>query len=259
VITSPTGAAIRDIIRILGRRFPFAEVVLFPAQVQGTGAAATMIAGLRYFADARNADVIILGRGGGSAEDLWEFNDEDLARAVAASPIPVISAVGHESDFTICDFVADVRAATPSAAAELAVPDSAELVRRFRNVTDRMALLCKRKITSERERLSGLSSRRIFSDPTGLYREKHLRLDALSSSLEHTACAKLRLMQTDLSVFAGKLNALNPLAILARGYAVASVDGRVVKRVADIAEDQSFRLRLSDGEISAKRMDKAKE
>lgn len=259
VITSPTGAAIRDIIRILGRRFPFAEVVLFPAQVQGTGAAATMIAGLRYFADARNADVIILGRGGGSAEDLWEFNDEDLARAVAASPIPVISAVGHESDFTICDFVADVRAATPSAAAELAVPDSAELVRRFRNVTDRMALLCKRKITAERNRLSGISSRRIFSDPTGLYREKHLRLDALTTSLEHAARAKLRLMQTDLSVFAGKLNALNPLAILARGYAVASVDGRVVKRVADIAEDQSFRLRLSDGEISAKRMDKAKE
>lgn len=255
VITSPTGAAIRDIIRILGRRFPFAEVVLFPAQVQGTGAAQTLIAGLRYFAEARSVDVIILGRGGGSTEDLWEFNDEALARAVAASPIPVISAVGHESDVTICDFAADVRAATPSAAAELAVPDSAELVRRFHNVTDRMAVLCRRKIAAEKEKVQGYAVRRIFTDPTGLYREKHMRLDALSSALEHSMETKLRLTKTEIASMAGKLNALNPLAILSRGYAVASIDGRAVKAASEISPGASFKLRLSEGEIVAKRID----
>lgn len=255
VITSPTGAAIRDVIRILGRRFPYAEVVLFPAQVQGTGAAESLIAGLAYFGNTKSVDVIILGRGGGSAEDLWEFNDERLARAVAASPIPVISAVGHESDFTICDFVADVRAATPSAAAELAVPDSAELVRRFRNVTDRLALLCRKKIAHGNERVKGLASRRIFTDPMGLYREKHLRLDALSSTLERTVDSKLRLASARIEAMAGKLDALSPLAILTRGYAVAERNGHAVKRAADIPMDAQFDLRLSDGVIKAKRID----
>ncbi|MBQ8005621.1 MAG: exodeoxyribonuclease VII large subunit, partial [Clostridia bacterium] len=141
IITSPTGAAIRDMTRIIGRRFPIAEMLLYPSLVQGSGAALQLISGIEYFNRTKSADVIIIGRGGGSIEDLWEFNNEALARAVFASEIPVISAVGHESDFTICDFVADVRASTPSAAAELAVPEWAELYERLENAKQRLALL----------------------------------------------------------------------------------------------------------------------
>ena len=253
VITSPTGAAVRDIIRILGRRFPFAEVLLYPAQVQGEGAAQTLIAGLSYFAKEGNADVIILGRGGGSAEDLWEFNDEALARAVAASPIPVISAVGHESDFTICDFVADLRAATPSAAAELAVPEGTELVRRFHNLTDRMALLCERKIKTGKERLLSLASRRIFTDPEGLYRQQRQMLDSYARALEVALARRLDASRAAFDTAAARLNALSPLAILTRGYAVATVNGRVVRSAEDIPNEARFKLRFSDGEITAQR------
>lgn len=145
IITSPTGAAIRDIINILGRRFPLAKAVLYPALVQGEGAAPDLVRGIDYFNDAGNVDVIIIGRGGGSLEDLWAFNDETLARRVAASKIPVISAVGHETDFTLCDFAADRRAPTPSAAAELAVPETGELSRKLSNVTARLGLLMEGK------------------------------------------------------------------------------------------------------------------
>lgn len=258
VITSPTGAAIRDIIRILGRRFPFAEVLLFPAQVQGEGSAATLVAALDYFAREKNVDVIILGRGGGSAEDLWEFNDEALARAVAASPIPVISAVGHESDFTICDFVADVRAATPSAAAELAVPDSTELVRRFRNATDRLALLCEKKIKTGEERLKALATRRVLTDPEGLYRQQRMVLDTYAKMLEYALSKKMDLSRAAFDTLTAKLNALSPLSILTRGYAVASKDGVVVTSKEDIAPNEVFSLRLFDGEIMAQRIENDK-
>lgn len=255
VITSPTGAAVRDIIRILGRRFPFAEVLLYPAQVQGDGAARTLIAGLSYFANARNVDVIILGRGGGSTEDLWEFNDEALARAVAASPIPVISAVGHESDFTICDFVADVRAATPSMAAELAVPESAELIRRFRNVADRLEMLCRHRIASGSERLKAITSRRLFADPDGLYRQQRLTLDAYARALEAAIDKKFSSLHTAFDTAAARLDALSPLSVLTRGYAVATRDGRVLRSVEVVADGKPFTLRLSDGEIWAKKLD----
>lgn len=255
VITSPTGAAVRDIIRILGRRFPFAEVVLYPAQVQGEGAAFTLIAGLSYFASAKNVDVIILGRGGGSTEDLWEFNDEALARAVAASPIPVISAVGHESDFTICDFVADVRAATPSMAAELAVPESAELVRRFRNVTDRLETLCRHKIASGNERLRAIKARRLFSDPDGLYRQQRLTLDAEARALEAAMNKKLAATHAAFDTAAARLDALSPLSVLTRGYAVATREGRVLRSVEEVSDGMPFTLRLSDGELRAKKID----
>ena len=255
VITSPTGAAIRDIIRILGRRFPFAEVLLYPAAVQGEGAALTLITALSYFAKEKNVDVIILGRGGGSAEDLWEFNDEALARAVAASPIPVISAVGHESDFTICDFVADVRAATPSAAAELAVPEMTELIRRFRNVTDRLSLLCEKKIKTGEERLRALTSRRIFKDPEGLYNQQRMRLDSYARALEYAQSKQLDLARSSFETLTAKLNALSPLAILSRGYAVAQKDGKVLRTEKELAVDDVFTVRFFDGEITAKRIE----
>ncbi len=255
VITSPTGAAVRDIIRILGRRFPFAEVLLYPAQVQGEGAAESLIAGLAHFAESKNVDVIILGRGGGSAEDLWEFNDEALARAVAASPIPVISAVGHESDFTICDFVADVRAATPSMAAELAVPESTELVRRFRNVTERLEMLCRHKIASGNEKLRALASRRLFTDPAGLYRQQRQTLDILSRALETSLDKRLGTERSTFETLAARLNALSPLSVLTRGYAVATREGRVIRSVSEVDDGMPFSLRLSDGEITVKKHD----
>lgn len=253
VITSPTGAAVRDIIRILGRRFPFAEVLLYPAQVQGEGAAQTLIAGLAHFARTDGVDVIILGRGGGSAEDLWEFNDEALARAVYASPIPVISAVGHESDFTICDFVADVRAATPSMAAELAVPECGELIRRFRNVTDRLEVLCRHKIASGTEKLKAISSRRLFTDPEGLYRGQRQTLDMLSRSLEGAIQKKLDLSRAAFDTSAARLDALSPLSVLTRGYAVALKDGRVVRSAEEVADGKPFSLRLSDGTVTVRK------
>lgn len=168
VITSPTGAAIRDIINILGRRFPIAEVVLYPSLVQGESAAPQLIEGLRYFNEKKNVNVIIIGRGGGSLEDLWAFNSEALVREVAASELPVISAVGHEIDFTLCDFAADRRAPTPSAAAELAVPERYELKRKLGNVTARLELLEGKKLellrsTLERMKRVGLSPIRAIS------------------------------------------------------------------------------------------------
>lgn len=253
VITSPTGAAVHDIIRILGRRFPFAEVLLYPAQVQGEGAARTLMAGLSYFA-AHPVDVIILGRGGGSAEDLWEFNDEALVRAVAASPIPVISAVGHESDFTLCDFAADVRAATPSAAAEIAVPETSELKRSFRNVIDRLALFTERKMKAGKEKLRLLSTRRLFTDPEGLYRQRRMQIDAHARTLEYTVEKTVSESRARLVTLTEKLNTLSPLAILSRGYAVASTKGRVVRRTEEIPVGHEFSLQLSDGEITARRI-----
>ena len=165
VITSPTGAAIRDIIHILGRRFPLARVILYPALVQGEGAAPDLVRGLDYFNQMGNVDVIIIGRGGGSLEDLWAFNDETLARHVAASRIPVISAVGHETDFTLCDFAASRRAPTPSAAAEIAVPETEELARKLANVTSRIELLLEGRLKLYRERLARAAGARVLKDP----------------------------------------------------------------------------------------------
>ena len=259
VITSPTGAAVRDIIRILGRRFPCAKVTLFPAQVQGEGAARSMIRGLSLLNEETSVDVIILGRGGGSAEDLWEFNDEALARAVFASRVPVISAVGHESDFTICDFVADVRAATPSAAAEIAVPELGELKRRLLGTVDRLSLLCERRMKTDRKRLEMLSQRRIFTDPEGLYRQSRMRLDAAYASMQYAIERRRQAAHATLEEVSAKLHALSPLAVLSRGYALAQTEGGVVRKTEDLPVGTRFCLRLSDGEIAAERISEKKE
>ena len=247
IITSPTGAALRDMLNILKRRFPLARVLLFPALVQGSGAPASLMHAVTVLGERDDLDLLIIGRGGGSAEDLWCFNDEGLARAIAACPIPVISAVGHETDFTICDLVADLRAPTPSAAAELAVPETAVLVRRFRNVVDRLALLCERQVKYGRERLHGLSSRRIFSDPDMLYRAQKQRLDDCYDSLTHAADRLFFTKKADLEELAAKLHAMSPLAILSRGYAVPVKEGKTVKSVKDLPPDTEFSLRMTDG------------
>ncbi len=252
VITSPTGAAIRDILNILGRRFPYAEVVLYPALVQGTEAPQQLIAGLMHFNATSAVDVIIIGRGGGSIEDLWAFNDEGLARAIAASKIPVISAVGHETDFTISDFAADRRAPTPSAAAELAVPDTRELMRRFGNIITHTELLLSRKIERSRALVADLAARRPLSSPDDLLYDKRMLVsfysDKISSTMENTLLSrKMRFKEAS-----AKLDAMSPLSILGRGYAVLlDKEGETVRTVKSMKAGDAVRLRLADGEARA--------
>ena len=253
VITSPTGAAVRDIMNILGRRFPYAEVLLYPALVQGSEAPASLIAGLRALAVRGDTDVIIIGRGGGSMEDLWAFNDEALARAIAASPIPVISAVGHETDFTIADFVADRRAPTPSAAAEIAVPDIGELMRKFTNITTHTELLLGRRIERARAALSELAGRRVLADPEGLFTERRMTASYLGERMASAIENRLLSLRSGFGENAGRLEAMSPLSILRRGYTVAMGEDGVAKRsVTEISIGESLRLRLSDGLATAR-------
>ena len=252
IITSPTGAAVRDIINILGRRFPLCRPVLYPSLVQGDGAPANIIAGIDYFNETKSADVLIVGRGGGSIEDLWAFNDEALCRKVAASQIPIISAVGHETDFTLCDFAASVRAPTPSAAAELAVPESAELARKIGNVQTRMELLCTQKIKLSRERLARLASSRSLTSPMNLIDDKRMALGVTEEKLYSRMEKILERKKAMLGASAAKLDALNPLAVVARGYsAVFADDGGLIKSVEQTKVGQTVSFMLTDGKISA--------
>lgn len=226
VITSPTGAAVQDIKQILGRRYPLAEVILYPVQVQGTGAAQQIAAAVERFNQLDCADVLIVGRGGGSIEDLWAFNEEIVARAVAASHIPVISAVGHETDFTICDFAADLRAPTPSAAAELAVPDARELMAAISGAALRM-----------RQSL-GLEMHR-------------MRIDRLVDRMTVRMKRELETGRLRLAEKSAALQAYSPLRVLARGYFVAlGADGKPVKSVKQAERGDPLRLLLQDGELS---------
>lgn len=253
VITSPTGAAIRDIINILGRRFPYAKVILYPALVQGAEAAPSLIAGMRHFMEARDVDVIIIGRGGGSIEDLWAFNSEELARTIAACPIPVISAVGHETDFTICDFVADRRAPTPSAAAELAVPETHELMHKIDNIIGRMSLLLSRRLESSRQVLDFYMKQGVFAHPERLFEDRKMQLLLLGQRLETAENNKLVAARHTLAEQSAKLEALSPLSILSRGYSVATgADGRVLTAAAQTAVGEDIALRLADGALHAR-------
>lgn len=252
IITSPTGAAVRDIINILGRRFPLCRPVLYPSLVQGDGAPANIIAGIDYFNETKSADVLIVGRGGGSIEDLWAFNDEALCRRVAASQIPIISAVGHETDFTLCDFAASVRAPTPSAAAELAVPESAELARKIGNVQTRMELLCTQKIKLSRERLARLASSRSLTSPMNLIDDKRMALGVAEEKLYSRMEKILERKKAMLGASAAKLDALNPLSVVARGYsAVFADDGKLIKSVEQTKVGETVSFMLTDGKISA--------
>lgn len=255
IITAPTGAAIRDMINVIGRRFPLAKILLYPTLVQGDGAAPQMIEALRAFNREKKADVIILGRGGGSTEDLWAFNDEALARAVCASEIPVVSAVGHEVDYTICDFAADLRAPTPSAAAELVVPDRAETKRRLQNVITAMRKPLADKIQSERRVLQALRGNRVLTDPLASFDERRLALGALDDKLclfAETAVTKSR---ERLHALAGRLESLSPLSVLSRGYAaVFSAGGRVINSVSRVP-DEPFEVRFADGGVRVARTD----
>ena len=252
VITSPTGAAVRDIINIATRRFPFAKIVVYPALVQGENAASSLISGIRYFNDTGSADVIIIGRGGGSIEDLWAFNDENLAKTVCASEIPVISAVGHETDFTICDFAADLRAPTPSAAAELAVPDTAELKHKIKNIISRESAVLLQMLSAKRETLARYEKSRYLSSPGHMIDDRRMALVLSSERLMTSAAHVNEIKKHALSALSGKLEALSPLAVLSRGYGVvSSEEGKVIKEIADVSVGDKITVKVRDGEIYA--------
>lgn len=249
VITSPTGAAVRDMFNVLGRRFPMAEIVFHPVLVQGDGAKAQIVDALRRFNAIHAADVILLGRGGGSIEELWAFNEEEVARAVAASDIPVISAVGHETDFTICDFVADLRAPTPSAAAELAVPDGNQLRIRLIQLYRLLKQDVRNTVDQQEKRLSLLCAKRCLATPLYYVEEQGMRLDYLTRRFVSAQQQYLHSGAQRLTAAAAKLDALSPLRVLSRGYAIASTKSGVIKSVSDIPPGGTFTLRVSDGEI----------
>lgn len=260
VITSPTGAAVRDILNVLGRRYPLADVVFCPVLVQGEGAAPSIVEAIRRFNAAGAADVLIVGRGGGSIEDLWAFNEEIVARAVADSAIPVISAVGHETDFTICDFVADLRAPTPSAAAELAVPDAGRLLSFMDNVRARLSTATRNHISGASSRLNLLREKRYLSAPRYYTDEQAMKLDYLTRRFAAAARQQLGGADRRLAAAASKLDALSPLKVLGRGYAIGyAADGGVLDSVNRVRVGDALRLKLTDGTLHCEVTEKQEE
>lgn len=248
VITSPTGAAVRDIINVLGRRFPYAEIVFCPVLVQGDGAHLQLTDAVNLFNSERAADVIIIGRGGGSIEDLWEFNDEGLARAVYNSKIPVISAVGHETDFTICDFVADMRAPTPSAAAELAVPDSNELQYALSALKNRMFLNVSSGIADRRSRLEYLTSKGALKSPDEMLSNRSQRLDTAFSKMLSSYENRIGGKKVEFISAATALSKLDPMSVLMRGFAfVSDKNGKNVYSSQALAKGDKINVRFHDG------------
>ena len=252
VVTSPEGAAWRDIVAVVGRRWPLAELVLVGARVQGEDAPADLCRALALADRLETLDVLIVGRGGGSKEDLWAFNDERVARAVAASRIPVISAVGHETDVSLTDLVADLRAATPSAAAEKAVPDRGELLLRLDALQGTLGAAASRRLALVGEQLRHAATRMARSCERLVERGSERLRDArmrMAGACERLLAAR----QAEAGRLAGKLDALSPLKVLERGYAVArDVAGRVLRRTTDFAPGLAFRLRVVDGEVRAR-------
>lgn len=253
VITSPSGAAIRDIISILGRRFPSIPVVVYPAAVQGEAAPEELRAALATAVRRDECDVLIMGRGGGSLEDLMAFNDEDLARAIADCPIPVVSAVGHEIDFTIADFVADVRAPTPSGAAELVVPDRDDWLRTIASLATRIVRLGRRSLEDLGQSLDWLSRRLVQSSPSATLQRSAARLSNLERRLSSAARSSVSDVEHRLQLAIRGLNSVSPLATLDRGYAIVedASSGKVLLSAAEAKPGDNIRARLAEGELIA--------
>ena len=252
VLTSQTGAVIRDIINVSTRRNPNVYIRLLPVPVQGPGAAEQIAEKIKLMNDQKLADVIIVGRGGGSLEDLWPFNEETVARAIYESELPVISAVGHETDFTIADFVADLRAPTPSAAAELAVPDVYELKQKINNYKNRCRLSLKKQIELMRLRYEKCMKSRIFTDPLRKIRDMDVVLDSYVQRLENSVKNKQKESQSRYVELVAKLDALSPLKTLTRGYVLTEKDGVLVKSAQDLKKDDIVKLKFYDGEKNAR-------
>ena len=253
VVTSKTGAVIRDIINVTTRRLPNVNIILYPAAVQGEGAAQTIVNGIKYFNKAKNVDTIIIGRGGGSLEDLWPFNEEITARAIYESEIPIISAVGHETDFTIADFVADLRAPTPSAAGELAVPDVLEVRWKLENINKRLANSLRKKVENMRIKYDNLKNSRALKNPYDALRQKMIVCDNLYKNIENNFSLKVKDRHIKLVGFIGRLENLSPLKTMLRGYSIVeNLDGKVIKSVNDLSKNDEISIRLNDGKRKAK-------
>ena len=250
VITSSAGAAVRDIIRVLGKRWPASEVVLLPVRVQGAEAPAEIVGAIRYANRYHVADLIITGRGGGSIEDLWAFNDERVARAIYDSQLPVISAVGHEPDVTISDFVADLRAATPSNAAELAVPNEADIREMLHSYEIRMSQAMRKQLADRRARLEDLAGRKALTSPTAYLDLKRVELDFVRNRLASASDAYLSAHKHAFAKTAAALDAMSPLKVLARGYSVATgQDGAVIKSAQAVSVGDPVHLQLASGAL----------
>ena len=251
VITSGAGAAVRDIIRVTGKRWPLAKIVVLPVRVQGAEAPAEIVGALRYANAWKVADLIITGRGGGSIEDLWAFNDERVARAIYDSEIPVISAVGHEPDVTIADYVADLRAATPSNGAELAVPDGDELRAALRGLMHRCDQAMRKRLETSRAALRELSSRKVMRSPMGFLDLKRMEVDMQRGRLLSAQERRVAQARHDFVRAAASMDALSPLKVLGRGYAIASrSDGSVIRSVSDARPGDHIGLTLRDGRLN---------
>ena len=251
VLTSQTGAVIRDVINVSTRRNPNVYIKLLPVPVQGPGAAEQIADKIRIMNEKKLADVLIIGRGGGSLEDLWPFNEEIVARAIYDSEIPIISAVGHETDFTIADFVADLRAPTPSAAAELAVPDIFEVKQKIINYQDRSKLALKKKIEIMKLRFEKVMKSRIFTDPMRKVMDNSIILDDYMKRLEN-AMKEIKTEKKNKYIeLVTKLDSISPLKTLIRGYSLTEKDGQIIKRVSQIDKGDIITIKFSDGEKNA--------
>lgn len=252
VLTSNTGAVIRDIINVSTRRNPNVNIRLYPVPVQGSGAGEKIAEGIEFMNKNKLADVLIIGRGGGSIEDLWPFNEEVVARAIFNSKIPIISAVGHETDFTIADFVADLRAPTPSAAAELAVANIDDVRENLRAYNNRYKVSLKKKIELMKMSYEKCMTRQAFKNPTQKINEQYMLIDMKVKSLQNSILLKIKEDKTKFVKEVAKLDALSPLKTLTRGYSIISKqDGRIAKEVKDLSQGEKVSIRLSDGSVEA--------
>ena len=255
VVTSETGAVIRDIINVVSRRYPKVAIKLYPALVQGKDSVSSLIAGINFFNLEYPVDTIIIGRGGGSLEELWSFNDEDLARAIFASSIPVISAVGHETDFTICDFVSDERAPTPSAAAEIATPNLADLLReqdlmakRMTNSINNRIILEKHRLRSSMDRFSQYADRYMLGD-------RYIALDMILDKIDSSFTKYIQKKREEMNLYGAKMSGLNPFSVFDRGYSIAEKEGRIVSTIRDIDQGDKLKINLKDGKLDCQVVD----
>lgn len=252
VLTSQTGSVIRDIINVSTRRNPNVYIRLFPVPVQGEGAALKIAEAIKYMNNNKLADVLILARGGGSLEDLWPFNEEIVARAIYESELPIVSAVGHETDFTIADFVADLRAPTPSAAAELAVQDTEEIKIKLSNYNNRLKLALRKKVELMRLKYEKCMATRAFKDPLQNINEQYIKIDILVKNMQNSVVSKLKDSQNHASKTISKLDTLSPLKTLTRGYCIAQIESKIVKSVNDLNKEDKIELKFIDGQKTAK-------
>ena len=252
VLTSNTGAVIRDIINVSTRRNPNVNIRLYPVPVQGSGAGEKIAEGIKFMNKNKLADVLIIGRGGGSIEDLWPFNEEIVARAIFNSEIPIISAVGHETDFTIADFVADLRAPTPSAAAELAVANIDDVRETLKAYNNRYKVSLKKRIELMKMSYEKCMTRQAFKNPTQKINEQYMLIDMKVKSLQNSILLKIKEDKTKFVKEVAKLDALSPLKTLTRGYSIISKqDGKIAKEVKDLSQGEKVSIRLSDGKVDA--------